>query len=330
MTEPMNAPVERQEPDVLPPESGETLPVPPPVPAQKPGFLRRLFTSRKKQQAVAVQNGYLEMVDLIRAIRSHLDRQEAVQTSVLSMLEKVPGTMDRQNEVMNLFKQQLENNMENDQRLTENMGKLNSTLSSMDESQRASAHTITDLIHRSRESEQLLREVMRRAERRMTVLMVLFLLLSIAAGFYFFRLQKAAAPVVPAEVEAVVLEAASMSAPEEAPRKETPTETAELADEVESHELTVVEEMPEPPVATSMNQPPPKPEPTASAIRKSAGKNKKAAPVKNENPKQPHKRKAANSAPSETADEPSTLDLTRQAIGASASAPESGAPVSVP
>jgi hypothetical protein len=43
------------------------------VPQKKPGFLRRLFTSRKKQQAVAMQNGYLEMVDLIRAIRSHLD-----------------------------------------------------------------------------------------------------------------------------------------------------------------------------------------------------------------------------------------------------------------
>ena len=144
--------VQRPEPDVLPPEPGGALSVPPPVPQKKPGFLRRLFTSRKKQQAVAMQNGYLEMVDLIRAIRSHLDRQETVQTSVLTMLEKVPGAMDRQHEVMTMFKQQLENGMENNRRLTDSMGNLNNTLAAMGESQKASSRTITDLIHRSRES----------------------------------------------------------------------------------------------------------------------------------------------------------------------------------
>lgn len=172
--------------DLLPPESG-ALSVPPPVPHKKPGFLRRLFTSRKKQQAVAMQNGYLEMVDLIQAIRNHLDRQETVQMRVLTMLEKVPDAMDRQHEVMSLFKQQLEGNLENDRRLTDSMGKLNGTLSAMDESQKSSSRTITDLIHRSRESEQLLREVMRRAERRMTILLIVFFLLIIGMGIYFVR-----------------------------------------------------------------------------------------------------------------------------------------------
>ena len=195
------APVQ-PEPDVLPPELPGALSVPPPVPQKKPGFLRRLFTSRKKQQAVAIQNGYLEMVDLIRAIRSHLDRQETVQTSVLSMLEKVPDVMERQHEVMTIFKQQLENGMENNRRLTDSMGNLNNTLSAMDESQKASSRTITDLIHRSRESEQLLREVMRRAERRMTILLVVFFLLVVAMGAYFIRGKprtgKAPAPVAAA------------------------------------------------------------------------------------------------------------------------------------
>lgn len=194
------------EPDVLPPELPGALSVPPPVPQKKPGFLRRLFTSRKKQQAVAIQNGYLEMVDLIRAIRSHLDRQETVQTSVLSMLEKVPDVMERQHEVMTIFKQQLENGMENNRRLTDSMGNLNHTLASMDEAQRASSRTVTDLIHRSRESEQLLREVMRRAERRMTILLVVFFLLVVAMGAYFVRWKprtgKAPAPVAAAVEEA--------------------------------------------------------------------------------------------------------------------------------
>ncbi len=190
--------------DVLPPEPGGAFSIPPPVPQKKPGFLRRLFTSRKKQQAVAMQNGYLEMVDLIRAIRSHLDRQEILQTGVLTMLEKVPGAMDRQHEVMTMFKQQLENGMENNRRLTDSMGNLNNTLSAMDESQKAASRTITDLIHRSRESEQLLREVMRRAERRMTALVVFFFLAVVALGFYFVRGTARAPSPVPAPAEAAV------------------------------------------------------------------------------------------------------------------------------
>ena len=214
----------RPMPDVLPPELGGALSVPPPVPQKKPGFLRRLFTSRKKQQAVAMQNGYLEMVDLIRAIRSHLDRQETVQTSVLTMLEKVPGAMDRQHEVMTMFKQQLESGMENNRRLTDSMGNLNNTLAAMDESQKASSRTITDLIHRSRESEQLLREVMRRSERRMTALVIFFFLAVVALGFYFVRGADRAAP---APAPAVVAE---KPAPAPAPAAEKPAPPAEKSE----------------------------------------------------------------------------------------------------
>ena len=178
--------------DVQPPQTG--LAAPPPLPQPKVGFFRRLFMSRKKQQALAVQNGYLEMVDLIRAIRAHLDRQEAVQGRVLSMLEMVPGAMERQNDVMTLFKQQLENSMDNDQQLADTMGRLNGTLDAMNESQKTSSRTITDLIGRSRETELLLREVMRRAERRMNLLIVIFLVLVIGGGFYFFRTASRSAP----------------------------------------------------------------------------------------------------------------------------------------
>lgn len=221
----MTAPApSRPESDVLPPESGGAFSVPPPVPQKRPGFLRRLFTSRKKQQAVAMQNGYLEMVDLIRAIRSHLDRQETVQTSVLTMLEKVPGAMDRQHEVMTMFKQQLENGMENNRRLTDSMGNLNNTLAAMDESQKASSRTVTDLIHRSRESEQLLREVMRRSERRMTALVVFFFLAVVALGFYFVRGAGRAAPAPAAP-------AATAAAPDKPAKARPPAAQPKAADE---------------------------------------------------------------------------------------------------
>ena len=226
------APVQ-PESDLLPPEPAGAFSVPPPVPQKKPGFLRRLFTSRKKQQAVAMQNGYVEMVDLIRAIRSHLDRQETVQTRVLTMLEKVPDAMERQHEVMTIFKQQLENGMENNRRLTDSMGNLNNTLSAMDESQKASSRTITDLIHRSRESEQLLREVMRRAERRMTILLVVFFLLVIGLGFAFSRrpLRAEKAPgqaAVVAGAEKAAAPAAETAAVTEPAKEEAAQEAAPL------------------------------------------------------------------------------------------------------
>ena len=203
--------------DVLPPEPAGAFAVPPPVPQKKPGWVRRLFTSRKKQQAVAIQNGYLEMVDLIRAIRSHLDRQENVQSSLLTMLEKVPSVMERQHEVMDVFKQQIESGMENNRRLTDSMGNLNHTLASMDESQKASSRTVTDLIHRSRESEQLLREVMRRSERRMTALLVFFFLLVVAAGIYFVRWQNRAVNAPAKASAAAVVAPAAIAKPAETP-----------------------------------------------------------------------------------------------------------------
>lgn len=241
--------------ETLSPETSEAqgaLSVPPPVPRQEPGFFRRLFMSRKKQQALAVQNGYLEILDLIRAIRSHLDRQETVQTHVLAMLEKVPETMDRQHEVLEVFKQQLENNMENDQRLSENMGRLSGTLEAMNESQKSSSRTITDLITRSRESEQLLREVMRRAERRMTLLIAFFVLLVLGVGFYLAHglnlLGRQAAE--PAEPAAVEVEAAPAVAEEAEPLVDVADEEAvpepEAAEESEMEDADAPAETAEP------------------------------------------------------------------------------------
>jgi hypothetical protein len=277
MTDPAR---EHPEPDLLPPEpAAGALSVPPPVPAKKPGFLRRLFMSRKQQQAVAMQNGYLEMVDLIRAIRSHLDRQESVQTRVLTMLEKVPDAMDRQHEVMSLFKQQLETGMENNRRLTDSMGNLNHTLASMDETQRASSRTVTDLIHRSRESEQLLREVMRRAERRMTILLAVFVLLVVGIVVYFGRGldRRTAAPApeaAPADVPGILAvpppatpETPPSPAAEPAPAPavetaaETPGEPAE-ADLQPPPAETASPEAP-PPRKSKKKSRPPAPEPMA-------------------------------------------------------------------
>jgi len=174
-------------PDVVPASPPARDVEPPPLPAvKKAGFFRRLFTSRRKQQ-VAIQNGYAEIVDLVRSIRAHLDRQEMVQTRVLQMIEKVPDTMERQHEIMTLFQQQLETGVEHDRRLTDSMDHLTSTLTAMDESHRGASRTIADLIGRSRETEQLLREVMRRAERRMAILLALVVVGVAVAAFALYH-----------------------------------------------------------------------------------------------------------------------------------------------
>ena len=337
--------------DILEPQDAMTAP--PPVPQRKPGFFRRLFMSRKKQQAVAVQNGYLEMVDLIRAISRHLDRQETVQTRVLSMLEKVPDTMERQHEVMSLFKQQLENNMENDRQLTDSMERLSGTLDAMNDSQKASSRTITDLIGRSRETEQLLREVMRRAERRMTFLIAFFILLVIGVGVYLIHWQNLPAasrlqsdPVAAtvaletrvespvsatAELDVVAAPAVTDSLPESLP----PVETAPAATSPETAEKSGDSTPPlKPQVA--------KPKTRASPPSKAQSKSKSATPKKASAPKRvpaPAAKPAAESTPEfepaptvplapESAD--FTLAPLQEVLNDTADQPAAETPVSLP
>lgn len=219
-------------PDIVPASPSRAV-EPPPLPVvKKPGFFQRLFTSRRKQQAI--QNGYTEIVDLVRSIRSHLDRQEVVQTRVLQMIEKVPDTLEQQHEIMTLFQQQLETGVEHDRRLTDSMDHLTTTLTAMDESHRGASRTIADLIGRSRETEQLLREVMRRAERRMAILLALVVIGVAGAAFALYHKVGAMTPVP--EVKPIpVAEAKTTMAPISQPvveEKET-TEQVPLLSKVE-------------------------------------------------------------------------------------------------
>ena len=176
-------------PDILPPSNDDTPApaTPPPVPARKMPFWKRLFVSKRREQALAMQNGYVEMLDLIRAIREHLDRQEIVQAHTISLFEKLPQSLLQQQDILNLLQSQLENKIASDKSLTESMSRLTNTLSSIDESQKASSKTVTDMINRSRESEQLLREVIRRSERRMTIMIVVLLAAAAILAYTFGR-----------------------------------------------------------------------------------------------------------------------------------------------
>ena len=93
--------------------------------------------------------------------------------------------MDRQHEVMTMFKQQLESGMENNRRLTETWAP--QQYAGLDgRIARASSRTITDLIHRSRESNNFSAKSCV-AERRMTLLVVFFFVAVVGLGFTFAR-----------------------------------------------------------------------------------------------------------------------------------------------
>ncbi len=327
MTDPVHAP---PEPDILPPATPSgALSVPPPVPQKQPGFLRRLFMTRKKQQAIAVQNGYLEMVDLIRAIRSHLDRQESVQTRVLAMLEKVPDAMDRQHEVMAMFKQQLETGMENNRRLTDSMGNLNHTLAAMDESQRASSRTITDLIHRSRESEQLLREVMRRAERRMTILLAAFVLIVVGLALYFGRGQIFAGKTPESESPAPVSETATaLPSPPETAAPVIPAEPAPAPALRDIPKADSPEQTPPPPKPPTRKRNQPRPAETAIQPPPAPAVSADAPEFKPEPGNETPPSAPPPEAPAPVGQPDLTIDYLQQASGAPVTAPPSS-PVSV-
>lgn len=309
-TRPDDAAIETVEPAV--PVQRSVIP-PPPVPERKPSFWSRLFSSRKKQQALAVQNGYLEMLDLIRTIRAHLDRQETVQTTVLSLLEKVPDAMQQQSDVMSLFRQQLQNNLAHDQQLSDGISRLNDTLASMDSSQKSSARTVSDLINRSRESEQLLREVMRRSERRTAALLLVFAVLLGAAAFFFLREQRRlrTPPPPPAiEAPAAVVEPAPAAepAPAPAPAAEAPAPEP-MANPVA--EPPAPDPAPEAPAvaepADAPAEPPPPPAPKKSRKSKTTKKSAKNAPAEPAPAESPAE-------PPASADVPESIELTEQAL----------------
>lgn len=182
----------------------------------KPGWWQRWRNpSRQERQLASLQSGYFEMIDLVRSIRDHLDRQQNVQSKVVEVLAKVPEALDgmktlnaaanQQVEVLNVLRQQVESSVAHDRQLVDSMNRFNHTLTSMDETSRRSSSTISDLIARSRESEQLLRDVLRRSERRVMTLVLMVSLLIVAAaaavGYWVWRLEWAPRQQIPAKIE---------------------------------------------------------------------------------------------------------------------------------
>ena len=161
-------------------------------PVKKETWLARLRPGSQRERQIAwLQAGYSEMLDLVRSIRTHLDRQEDIQHKLIGTLEHLPESLDglkgiskateQQVEVLSLLHNQIESSVRHDQQLVESMNHFNETLGLMDETSRNSGRTVSDLVQRSREAEDLLKDVIERSERRVAFLITVFVLVTFVA-----------------------------------------------------------------------------------------------------------------------------------------------------
>ena len=72
---------------------GESEPCPAP---EKPGRLIHWPGSRRDRQLAALQEGYVEMLGLMRGIREHLEKQQGVQEKMVQVLTRLPESQGRQ------------------------------------------------------------------------------------------------------------------------------------------------------------------------------------------------------------------------------------------
>lgn len=231
-------------PDDAPAPADSAVPDKVMPPAGKGTWLSRLRpVSRRDRQIAWLQAGYSEMLDLMRSIRQHLDRQEDLHQKVAGALERLPESMDhlkgvgqaaqQQVELLGLLRSQIESSAGRDQQMIESMNRLSQTLGVMDETSRTSGRTFEDFVERAKETERLLHRSVERSERRFffvagVFLTIVVLLAGSVAYFGFGRRWPVLPPPPPAAANTVAAEPAAVEAeavpaePAEAPAEPAP------------------------------------------------------------------------------------------------------------
>lgn len=177
----------------------------------------------RAEQIALLQEGYQQMLELARAVRTHLERQAEVQEKMLNVLERLPSSLDtirqlgegarQQTAVLETINDNLKKAAEEDRHLAEGLDRFGRILGQMEETSRGTARTVSRLMEQARESEELLRDLVVRSERRVTYLVTLLSVITVlAAGslalVYGLRYWQGMQPAERASGEAVVAGAA--------------------------------------------------------------------------------------------------------------------------
>jgi hypothetical protein len=184
------------------------------------GWLARWRAPRQQtRQLATLQDGFNELVGLTRSIREHMETQALTQRTLVEMMEHLPGAVEglksvgtatqQQTETLNLLKQQLEAAARNEDHLIDSMRSFNKTLTMMDSMSKSTTATVKSMAERTRDSEEMLRGLLERSERRLIYMIVTLMVVTVGVlgvGLYVGLGGHAGTepvPVVaPAEVEA--------------------------------------------------------------------------------------------------------------------------------
>lgn len=167
---------------------------------EKQGWITRMLgnrTNRRDVQIQALQTGYIEMVELMRSIRNHLDHQVETQRQLADSLQDLPqavsslgdiGKMtEHQTEVLGMVRDQLGRNEDHEKAIMTSMDGFNTTLGQMDQTSRDTTQTVAGLVEQAHASEASLRAMMERSEKRMATLTGFMSFLAIGAvGFALY------------------------------------------------------------------------------------------------------------------------------------------------
>jgi hypothetical protein len=169
----------------------------------------RTQKQRREQQLTTLQEGFSELVGLTRSIREHMDQQTATQRTLVEMMQHLPDAVEglknvgkateQQTETLGLLKSQLESNIRHDQQMVDSMTSFNRTLALMNETSKGTAQTVGAMADRTKDSEEMLRNILERSERRlvwMVVMLMIGTLTVLGVGLYIgFSTREAHEPV---------------------------------------------------------------------------------------------------------------------------------------
>lgn len=156
--------------------------------------------SRRERQLAALQEGYKELLGLVRGIREHLERQQVMQEKLMEVLQQIPASMDnlrsfgelaaQQRELLAALQRQIDAATVSDRQLAESMNQFNQTLAALDQTTRLSGRAVERATSRAIEAEEMLRAAMERSERRflgMGIVLALLILAVAAIGVATIR-----------------------------------------------------------------------------------------------------------------------------------------------
>ena len=188
--------------------------------------------ARRKKQMNNMHEGYQEILSLVRTMRDNLDHQIVAQKQLVTYMQALPEAVEgmrslsqsagEHTEMLKIMQGQLDSSLEHNRSMGGSVDRFNSTLVSMDQ-------TTKQLVSQSRESEQELRRMLGRAQRRMAFLtfVLLLMLISAVGGFAYLTYRT--------EIHAFFENRASQSAP-------APAAAPELVVVPEIHDTAVVDE----------------------------------------------------------------------------------------